>query len=215
VYQEREAKEWSTDKNRLTNKAIDSKLIRLFVLKLIDVIESYNVNNNKNKINVKGASEHLHVFRMHEMFMLIATAFGKLKDEKDLIRERKHADLIKNFDSNGFSPNFADNLDLIKKILETCILDLPDKSKILNKLFESLEKISSAYKISAEYEEDFFMFILDEYQETTRKNQRKLGFWCFNPAYAFREFVSEKPRSIILASGTLTPMNTFDNELQM
>ena len=65
----------------------------------------------------------------------------------------------------------------MKKILETCILDLPDKSKTLNKLFESLEKISNAYKISAEFEEDFFMFILDEYQEQSRKNQRKLGFW--------------------------------------
>ena len=215
VYQDKEAKEWSVDKNRITNKAIDSKLVKLFVLKLIDVIESYNVKNNKNKFNVEGAGNNLHVFRMAEMFNLISAAFNKLKDEKELIRERKHNDLLKNFSNSGFSPNFAENLDLIKKILETWILDLPEKSKLLNKLFESLEKISNAFKISAEYDEDFFMFIIDEYQESSQKNQRKLGFWCFNPAYAFKEFMNEKPRSIILASGTLTPMNTFDNELQM
>ena len=214
-YQEKEAKEWSVDKNRITNKAIDSKLVKIFILKLIDVIESYNVRNNKNKFNVEGAGNNLHVFRMAEMFNLISAAFNKMKGEKELIRERKHSDFLKNFGESGFSPHFSENLDLIKKILEVCILDLPDKSKGLNKLFESLEKISNAFKISAEYDEDFFMFIIDEYEEGAQKNQRKLGFWWFNPAYAFREFMNEKPRSIILASGTLSPMNTFDNELQM
>ena len=119
VYQDKEAREHSIDKHRIMNKAIDSKLLRLFVLKLIDVIESYKVHNNKNKIHVKGANDNLHVFRMSEMFLLIANALGKLKGEKDLIRDRKHADLIKNFDINKIHKNFKANLALIKKILET------------------------------------------------------------------------------------------------
>jgi regulator of telomere elongation helicase 1 len=44
---------------------------------------------------------------------------------------------------------------------------------------------------------------------------RVLGFWCFNAGIGFREIQSLKPRSIILTSGTLSPLSSFQAELQL
>lgn len=41
---------------------------------------------------------------------------------------------------------------------------------------------------------------------------RTLSFWCLNPAVAFSD-VSSKVRSIVLTSGTLSPMDSFSSEL--
>jgi regulator of telomere elongation helicase 1 len=46
-------------------------------------------------------------------------------------------------------------------------------------------------------------------QNTTRI----LSFWCFNPGLGFRKLLRLKPRTIILTSGTLSPMDTFEQEL--
>ncbi len=39
-----------------------------------------------------------------------------------------------------------------------------------------------------------------------------LHFWCQNPAAVFLE-IKEKARSVVLTSGTLSPMDTFQSEL--
>ncbi len=40
-----------------------------------------------------------------------------------------------------------------------------------------------------------------------------MGFWCFNAGNTFRQITSLKPWSLILTSGTLTPMESFEKEL--
>ncbi|CAO3578742.1 unnamed protein product [Absidia cylindrospora] len=42
--------------------------------------------------------------------------------------------------------------------------------------------------------------------------ERKLGLWCMNPAVVFHS-LAKKAHSIILTSGTLTPVTTFEAEL--
>ena len=42
----------------------------------------------------------------------------------------------------------------------------------------------------------------------------KLCFWCMNPAIAFNE-IKGLCQTIILASGTLSPMDSFSSELDM
>lgn len=53
-------------------------------------------------------------------------------------------------------------------------------------------------------------------QEERRGAQKKLvtkvGFWCMNPAAAFAE-LRRQARCVILASGTLSPMDSFSTEL--
>jgi Rad3-related DNA helicase len=48
----------------------------------------------------------------------------------------------------------------------------------------------------------------------TLKKVRTLGFWCFNAGNSFRQIMSLKPRSVILTSGTLAPIDSFEKELQ-
>ncbi|KAF9116314.1 Fanconi anemia group J protein [Mortierella sp. AM989] len=45
------------------------------------------------------------------------------------------------------------------------------------------------------------------------KKKRELKFWCLNPGVIFRP-LSLKARSVILTSGTLSPMDSFASELQ-
>ena len=69
---------------------------------------------------------------------------------------------------------------------------------------------------------EFYVHIYDEQQRNAQQKfrssrnfsmdavtSRKLGFWCFNAAYGMRTIAALKPRSIILTSGTLSPMDSF------
>uniref|UniRef100_A0A1X7V2E7 Regulator of telomere elongation helicase 1 homolog n=1 Tax=Amphimedon queenslandica TaxID=400682 RepID=A0A1X7V2E7_AMPQE len=44
---------------------------------------------------------------------------------------------------------------------------------------------------------------------------RRLCYWCFNPGYAMTELVRQGVRSVILTSGTLSPLESFTSELQL
>ena len=44
-------------------------------------------------------------------------------------------------------------------------------------------------------------------------SQRKLAVWSFNPSFSFKSLLQdEQPRCVILASGTLVPFDTYENE---
>lgn len=53
-------------------------------------------------------------------------------------------------------------------ILEHCVLDVPN-ARLLQKLLECLEKVKHANEIAKNFEEDFFMFITNEFDEVKRK----------------------------------------------
>lgn len=42
---------------------------------------------------------------------------------------------------------------------------------------------------------------------------RKIGFWCFNASSCMNSLAEMKPRSILLTSGTLSPLDSFQAEL--
>ena len=42
-----------------------------------------------------------------------------------------------------------------------------------------------------------------------------MGFWCFNAGVGFSQLQKLNPLSLILTSGTLSPLNTFEAELQI
>ena len=55
---------------------------------------------------------------------------------------------------------------------------------------------------------------LSEAEKKKLKAKAKtLSFWCFNPGIGFRKILKLKPRNIILTSGTLSPMDSFQQEL--
>ena len=79
--------------------------------------------------------------------------------------------------------------------------------------------------------DDFYVFLYDEedkennqaqLRKTSRggmrynkaaNTQRVLGFWCFNAGVGFKQIQELQPRSIILTSGTLSPLPSFEAEL--
>ncbi|CAL4105445.1 unnamed protein product, partial [Meganyctiphanes norvegica] len=55
-------------------------------------------------------------------------------------------------------------------------------------------------------------------QETTpinTKTGRVVSYWCFNPGFGMKELYEQGVRSIILTSGTLSPLASFTTELQV
>ena len=44
---------------------------------------------------------------------------------------------------------------------------------------------------------------------------RKICYWCFNPGHAMSELIRQGVRSVILTSGTLSPLASFTSELQL
>ncbi|XP_060086573.1 regulator of telomere elongation helicase 1 [Heteronotia binoei] len=49
----------------------------------------------------------------------------------------------------------------------------------------------------------------------TKKQGHVLSFWCFSPGYSMQELVRQGVRTIILTSGTLSPVSSFSLEMRI
>ncbi|XP_054836585.1 regulator of telomere elongation helicase 1 [Eublepharis macularius] len=49
----------------------------------------------------------------------------------------------------------------------------------------------------------------------TKKQGKVLSFWCFSPGFSMHELVRQGVRTIILTSGTLSPISSFSLEMQI
>ena len=49
--------------------------------------------------------------------------------------------------------------------------------------------------------------------DAKHRSARCVGFWCFNPGLGFQKLLQLGPRTIILTSGTLAPLRSFEQEL--
>nr|XP_008117805.1 PREDICTED: regulator of telomere elongation helicase 1 isoform X1 [Anolis carolinensis] len=49
----------------------------------------------------------------------------------------------------------------------------------------------------------------------TKKQGKVLSYWCFSPGYSMHELVRQGVRTIILTSGTLSPLSSFTMEMQI
>ncbi|XP_068006349.1 regulator of telomere elongation helicase 1 isoform X2 [Melanerpes formicivorus] len=55
----------------------------------------------------------------------------------------------------------------------------------------------------------------DLWTSSARKEGKTLSYWCFSPGYCMQELVGQGVRSIILTSGTLSPLSSFTLEMQI
>lgn len=83
--------------------------------------------------------------------------------------------------------------------------------------YDIIRKISTmAEESSSLNPNDFYVYVYDDeskYQRKAMTSNRKLGFWCFNAASGMRELKALGPRSILLTSGTLSPLDSFQQEM--
>lgn len=85
--------------------------------------------------------------------------------------------------------------------------------RTLYKPIESEDSKAMVPAISGTDAPAFRVYITEEAKGGDKK--RTLSLWCFNPGMALRELTSQKVRSVILASGTLSPLTSFAHELQL
>lgn len=72
----------------MKGQRVDTKALCIFVLKIIDVLDSYNLSRDENRVHIHNMPHNMHVYRLPELFAFFAMVFGKLKDEKDMMLER-------------------------------------------------------------------------------------------------------------------------------
>lgn len=50
---------------------------------------------------------------------------------------------------------------------------------------------------------------------SSKKQGNILSYWCFSPGFSMQDLVSQNVRSIILTSGTLSPLSSFTSEMRI
>ena len=73
---------------QVKGQRVDTKACCVFVLKMIDILESYNLERPDNKIENRNFPTNISVYKLPELFSFFAMVFGKLKDEKDFMLDR-------------------------------------------------------------------------------------------------------------------------------
>ena len=91
---------------------MDTKACCIFVLKIIDVLESYNLHRPDNQVFNRNFPDNTHVYKLPELFSLFAMVFGKLKDEKDFMMDKMRRDghAYQDGEILKFSENGSDGL---------------------------------------------------------------------------------------------------------
>eukprot|EP00347_Sterkiella_histriomuscorum_P009407 403341333 len=139
--------------------------------------------------------------------------YNELKDKNLTDKERKQRARVLMINKR---------VDELLEVLDQCIADMQSDSKALSKLKNSLKTVQHLSKITERERQDFRLYI-EEVTYIANKNvpgrafeasKKLLGYICLNPSYIFKQLVKKNPRSIILTSGTLSPMDSFADELR-
>lgn len=141
---------------QVKGQRLDTKTLCVFVLKFVDVLESYNIERPDNRVEINNLPQSMNVYRLPELFSLMAMVFGKLKDEKDVMFERMRRNRIHLSDGNLNDSSmvinneqeltFVEKLEMFVGILEKCIVESGPQAKQLNKLYDCLVKIRVSYE---------------------------------------------------------------------
>ncbi|KAI7860453.1 hypothetical protein BDC45DRAFT_494473 [Circinella umbellata] len=145
-------------------------------------------------------------------FQVVAEQIAKLKQGKE---DKQQEGENGQHDVHRNDVTTTDNSEEAKKRTRLCI-----SIKSL-RFFEGLLMIFK-FILSEEgtREKDYSMALIkkvERYNNSKALKQSeweyKLAFWCLNPAIIFKDMTKDT-RSVVLTSGTLSPLNTFASELE-
>ncbi|KAJ6700879.1 DNA REPAIR DEAD HELICASE RAD3/XP-D SUBFAMILY MEMBER [Salix koriyanagi] len=145
---------------------------------------------------------------------LLTACISEAKSCIDLSMTRREESNDKSWNPDNFAILRALLLKLEKRIAE-----VPIESKELGftrpgpYIYELLEKKNNSHA-------NFYRVHVQEGEAKAAdvlkgKPSRTLSWWCFNPGIAMHEFSQMGVRSIILTSGTLSPLDSFAQELKL
>jgi len=138
-------------------------------------------------------------------------------------------------DDEDYKPLNEENFQFWTEIIEKVIVDISDgaadtnRKPMIERFYQCLKKLMTICQndkkvigksrkemnhyylvITEEKLEEYILKKLKPNEIGPRiKETRKIGFWCFNPAVGFNKIQELNPRTIILTSGTLSPLNEF------
>ena len=186
------------------------------------------ISNNKNKIK----NEDSNTDKTHKSEISI-------NDEEEIFSENDY-----NIDNNSLEveltpENISTHINYLNNY-EFFIHNDRGKKTLLGQYIEVLELIQLLTKnyISTEIADDSnplhkytnnFRFFIEDIVETQNKNfsmnkknianfikkkNRVLHIYCFNPGFGFKNIIDENLHSIIITSGTLSPIDGMESELK-
>jgi len=121
----------------------------------------------------------------------------------------------------GINHKNYQTLDLMLEKAISIIQEEKGASKnVYLSLFTDLFKVvfgADTINDPALFKKSYKLYIFDEEKPADPKNPNgpTFCFWCFNSGIAMKGIVDQGCRSIILASGTLSPLESFAFEMQM
>lgn len=83
---------------------------------------------------------------------------------------------------------------------------------IVQKCFERVKRLINKRYTKAEQKKEEWDHMIVISKQGASEN-KKLELICFNSAYPFEMLLEKKPRSLILTSGTLSPLDVFAKEI--
>ncbi|XP_014482362.1 PREDICTED: regulator of telomere elongation helicase 1 homolog [Dinoponera quadriceps] len=79
-----------------------------------------------------------------------------------------------------------------------------------------MEKVKRCYKVHIQIEEqkkNYKSDIWESKKTTTKADGKLISYWCFSPGFGMQQMVEQGVRSVVLTSGTLSPLKPFISEL--
>jgi regulator of telomere elongation helicase 1 len=80
--------------------------------------------------------------------------------------------------------------------------------------YTPLESLKSAILVAFSSRREIQHFGTHLFQSQPHEKNGVLDFWCFSPSIAFKE-IAQQAKSIILTSGTLSPLQTLEQEMSI
>nr|KAG5688345.1 hypothetical protein BaRGS_027887 [Batillaria attramentaria] len=77
-------------------------------------------------------------------------------------------------------------------------------------MFELLSKVNIGFESKS-----LLIDLLDKLVTYLNNDERILSYWCFSPGYSMKDLMAHGVKSIILTSGTLSPISSFTMEMQV
>ncbi|KAI9316736.1 helicase C-terminal domain-containing protein [Dichotomocladium elegans] len=201
------------------------------LLSMISGFQELVANPYGTKLSRDSYEEHISIWSGKEMMQVLddknmgrdmhnhvlRAAFDKVEthaeecDSKESKSRRDKAEASE--DSEKEEEGAKREEDTARKRYRKCL------SKKTQRILEGIFMVFGyLYKEGCKFEEDYNLALIRQVNRTKSSKLgsiwiNKLAFWCLNPGVVFNE-ISTKAHSVILTSGTLSPLNTFASELQ-
>ncbi|KAG2182432.1 hypothetical protein INT43_007362 [Umbelopsis isabellina] len=160
------------------------------------------------KLNGLGINKFTWKNDLYPALRIVQAAANQIRKDKATQSEAEHLEIA--YEDEDIQEIQPSKLPKSKRCLSV------KSERLLEGLFVVLHNL---FDENNDHTEDYVMVLMKRVHKNRATFDKqhdwefKLSFWCHNAGLAFRE-IAEVARSVILCSGTLSPMNGFATELQ-